>query len=339
MAKDRVVLSLDYDGHACVIFKDDMDIAYKKHLQKNIQGMPNRAYKPQLADLLEGARLAFEDYFEAVGANSIPTSAYVGSNRQSQALNRANIGFNRNGDCFRNYETLAAVKGWTLKKLLYADLHNNSGITYAPGTEFDNPKSTLETTFDQTKVEMIRAQLDEVHREHPDETVHFYFSDDDDKEKILPALHAEFGDKYQNIHLHYIKFDWFSLYLKQCSDSKAKVPGADTRGVEEFRQLAREFIVAPYESDFTVTAKPVAEAAKPEETAAFSFPFFSSFAASRSLGLSPAWLYTGVGISPLRGVHGAGLFAAPKPAHQSTKIPAKECDDDTPENSFDLGVD
>jgi len=263
MAKERVILSLDYDGHASVLFKDDTDNAYKKFLTPTLDsGEANPKYVSYLADLLEGCRLAFEDYFATIGASSNPTSLYVGSNRQSQEIDRANILKNRNGSCFVNYTALASEKGWALKKLLYADLHNNSGVTYAPGTEFDNPESTLETTFDETKVEMIRAQLDEVSRDYPDETVHFYFSDDDIKDTILPALHDAFGDKYHNIHLHYIKFDWFIVHERQAKDLKEKVSGAESRGVEAFRAMARECILAPYESALTVTAKlePVAAA-------------------------------------------------------------------------------
>jgi hypothetical protein len=240
-----IIFSLDYDGCSDILFQE-IFIKYEKHLRDlrpeqrlNID-MALKEAKNELANFLdkkaqEAEKVqevkevkAKEAKLQSVEQKSV--EVYIGSNRQSHALEAFNMSSNENGSCFTNLQKLCEEKSWIFRKLLLADVENNQG----EGSAFVDKRLTC--TFDKTKIETLQNQLKHVANKHRTDEVHFYFLDDDNKDSILPALRKKFEDGeeiFENIHLHLIKFDWYAKALEKKEGLKevAYIQGKKQYGV------------------------------------------------------------------------------------------------------------
>ena len=192
------IFSLDYDGCSDVLF-DELIKSYE-HAGASVQaGL--MAMRAKLNTFLE----------REASFSEKPVELYVGSNRQSHALDELNSmkhGIN-NGRCFTNFPALCEAKHWLFRPLLLADVDNHKPA----GTALTDP--SLNCHFDEKKIQTIENQVMDAVKNHPDDEVHFYFLDDDAKKTIFRGLATYFASEENavkipaNIHLHFVKFDWF----------------------------------------------------------------------------------------------------------------------------------
>lgn len=198
------VFSIDYDGHSDICFDSDM---VEKHFGKS-------SHPPIRKLFLRSLREVFHDYLESHSREH--TEVYVGSNRQSLENDWHNHQKNRNGSCFVNLYALSQTKNWVFNKILLGDTHTASGVRkhrpHYPGTAMH--ARGVKCYHDDTKIKILTLQLQDVARRHPDKEIDFYFSDDDRKNVIFPALEAHFlshsGKQSlpHNVTLHFMKFSW-----------------------------------------------------------------------------------------------------------------------------------
>jgi hypothetical protein len=187
------IFSLDYDGCGDVLF--DQLMSRWGHLKFYL--LP---YKEKLEEFL--ARKT------KVG-NAV--ELYVGSNRQSNNLDRLGHFNNQNGWCFKNYQELCKKNKWTFRRLLAADIENGVEIGSAM-----TPCSTLDYTLplNGSKVTIIENQLRDVAINHPNDKVDFYFIDDDPpQDSLIKKLIHHFETNpnakklLRNVRLHIVRFD------------------------------------------------------------------------------------------------------------------------------------
>lgn len=219
----RLVLSLDYDGNACILFKDALEDCnkYKGHFRMR------PCFEPTLLEI----RAVLDHFLDDTVSGADSVDLYVGSNRQSHKLDAFNMKANQNGSCFTNYEKLAQKKGWIFRRLLLGDnIELNSqrqedvtNVRKPPlpaGSTMADP--SIEAPYDTTKIAIIKYQLEDLARHYPDEEVEFYFMDDDHKDIIIPTLKEHFEKHPQDIPrgitLHLIKFDWFPTLEKHMKE-------------------------------------------------------------------------------------------------------------------------
>ncbi|EKD54148.1 MAG: hypothetical protein ACD_60C00120G0018 [uncultured bacterium] len=194
------VLSLDYDGCADILF-DDLIASYQSEKGSSISA----SFIKNLLLL----RKKFMSYLNLITQDSAYVELYVGSTRQSIALDDAIAQAQGNGSCFKNYTQLCLEKNWSFQKLLLADVKN----TVSVGTAMQN--KSLTCTKDQEKIITIQHQLKDAASRisNPDDEINFYFFDDDPKGIIIPAL-IKCGGKlldgiFCKINFFIVKYDWF----------------------------------------------------------------------------------------------------------------------------------
>lgn len=241
---DNVVLSLDYDGCACVLFKEGAEECgqYTTFFQKN----------PLRKNIVKAIREAYELYLTQITEKAKRVELYVGSNRQDQITNQFNMTQNRNGDCFVNYQQLADRQGWTFQPLLLADHYKK--VIFAP-TSLSQPRvpaleagsamkdKSISGPFDKTKIGIILGQLKEIAKDRPNVPTDFYFIDDDYEDKIIPALKQHFlthpKDIPAGVTIHLVKFDWFDC-LNKYSDNPPTDEATCTKVREDAFSLITE---------------------------------------------------------------------------------------------------
>jgi hypothetical protein len=193
--KKVVVISLDYDACASILF-DDIIKPYQS--EKKYASM---------IDKLITSKNVLMNLLDRITSDANSVELYVGSNRQDISADEYIASLHNNGLCFQNYADLCQQKNWTFRKFLLADAQ----IDLPAGTTMHN-RNVL-SFVSPSKTEMIEAQLKDIENNYCDAEVDidFYFIDDDSKN----IYHNELADTYsfkpffakiRNFSL--IKFAW-----------------------------------------------------------------------------------------------------------------------------------
>jgi len=221
----RVYFSFDYDGCSAILFKEIFE-SVKQDIIKDqrLSDFQRLVQFDKVFTKMENAKECFEGFIKDRSKDATKVRLYVGSNRQSHGLDKANQDLNNNGSCFKNFakyveDKNAENKGsesdkWIFCPLLLADRYDEYGGTRKEkvGTAM-NLKPELDCEFDALKVKTIKMQIDHIAKmakKYPDDQHEFYFLDDDYKDVILKALYHNFvdGDFPKNISIHLVKYDW-----------------------------------------------------------------------------------------------------------------------------------
>lgn len=221
---DVVIFSLDYDGCSDILFKE-----YQRYYDY-YQADPANRPEYREAAMLFLLQQKFVEFLKEKAKDAKEVEGYIGSNRQSPALDRLNAKMNDNGLAFINLPQFYQSNGWTFRSLLLADIEHR----LSPGSVFK--KQSLcpcsRAHFDQDKIQIIKNQLLDAAKNHPDNEVHFYFPDDDTDKKMLPRLKAYFEkeenrEKFKHIHLHLYEFDYYKAVKenKETLIEIAHIPG------------------------------------------------------------------------------------------------------------------
>lgn len=183
----KAILSFDYD--------DCSEIAFLK-----VPDDASPLYKARVAL----AQKTFTDYLDEIAKTHDEVEVYVGSTRQDISLDNFFMQQHENGSCFQNLEKLCAQRGWTFRRLLLADVQNN----YPAGTAMNNEDVKCRSC-DDFKLEIVKAQIDDVKENHPDESVDFYFFDDDMNNQYIPSINNHFKNNLpEHINkLSLVKYD------------------------------------------------------------------------------------------------------------------------------------
>lgn len=192
-----VIYSLDYDGCSNILFEETL-------------------LKYDTLDSNEYLRVKdkLNDFFETNKEISENVEVYVGSKRQSCRLDQINAQAHKTGSCFVNLQMLCEQKEWVFRPLLLADIYNQM----PPGSAINNDQLDC-TDYDRKKTDLLKYQLMDAEKNHPDKKVHFFFLDDDCENKILPELKNYLNKKSKklssNIHVHLVKFYWLDEVRKK----------------------------------------------------------------------------------------------------------------------------
>lgn len=156
-----IVISLDYDGCADILFDEVLNSGKFD------------------AEFIQYRKTIFENFLNKITEGYDVVEIYVGSNRQDVTLDEMGNNDNKNGFCFHNYEKLCVSKTWIFKKLLLADATNKLPAE----TSISNKSIKIARNFwennDFWKNEMLKNQFQSVIKDHPEDTIDFYFIDDD----------------------------------------------------------------------------------------------------------------------------------------------------------------
>lgn len=220
-----VIFSLDYDGCSDILFKEYK--ACYDYYQADPANRPE--YREAAMLFLLQEKLA--EFLKEKAKEAKEVEGYIGSNRQSPALDKLNASNNQNGLAFTNLRQFYENNGWTFRSLLLADVEHH----LRPGSVFKNQRLCSCNThahFDRDKIQIIENQLLDAAKNYPDDEVHFYFLDDDQDKKMLPRLKAYFEkeknrEKFKHIHLHFYGFDYFEAVKenKETLIEIAHIPG------------------------------------------------------------------------------------------------------------------
>jgi hypothetical protein len=172
----KAAVSLDYDDCSAILFKKIPEDATVEDRDRIIL-----------------AKQILMDYLDNIAKTHDGLEIYVGSSRQDIFLDDYYRDEHGNGSCFENLYKLCALKGWTFRRLLLADVQNN----LAPGTAMAN-KNIRCRFYENIKTEIVKAQVDDVSKNHPGEILDFYFFDDDPENKYMPAIKAHFENNLPN---------------------------------------------------------------------------------------------------------------------------------------------
>jgi hypothetical protein len=219
----RHILSLDYDGNACILFSNDMEEGtYKSYIQDN----------RNVLNIILAIRAAFNRFIDEKIEGTEGVDLYVGSNRQDHYIENYNQQCQNTGFCFKNYDALAKVRGWSFQKFLLGDRFEKIGkearlreSPLASGTTMSDP--SIRSPIDPKKILLITEQLKDIARNHPNEACEVYFTDDDFKNVILSSMAEHFTEHPEaippGITLHLIKYDWFET-LETNSSNPPQTP-------------------------------------------------------------------------------------------------------------------
>lgn len=190
----KAILSLDYDDCSAILFRvipeEDTDLD---------------------RDRMSEAKKIFLDYLDEIESTHDEVEVYVGSSRQDILLDNYFTHKHKNGSCFRNLEKLCGERGWTLRKLLMADVQNN----LPAGSAWENENLQC-TSYENLKREIVKAQVEDVKKNHPHEKVDFYFFDDDTNYEYMPAIKNHFAPNLpQHINrLFLVRYDSAEMMFK-----------------------------------------------------------------------------------------------------------------------------
>lgn len=229
-----VIFSLDYDGCACALdpraqigIKNDRGV-YEQFKTKRGYSMGTYVsfanQHPLLPIAIDKVKTTLEQEMRKYYQEGSIIELYVGSNRQSKALDSSNARQNHNGSCFEVYTSYAKRNNMKLRPLLLADVDQGDPCNpRAMHLALHHPHGSHPTcSLDLLKDKTIIAQLQDAARNHPDEEeVTFVFFDDDYQNTIIPNLQRHIQLAYQNaelvktlpqkISLHFYKYDWFPV--------------------------------------------------------------------------------------------------------------------------------
>jgi hypothetical protein len=206
-----VIFSLDYDGCADILFKEQIE---RKH--SNIEWTKER---------LLSIQKRFLDYLNILASIGEQVELYNGSLRQCDRINLLNMQRHKNGNCFENYEllcnskTLHENKEWKFKNLLLGDTIDQVGFLpfyYVKNASFfDKDEVNRPSTFRSGKIGIIANQLTDTAKNHPNDTIDFYYMDDRDTELqlILDYFVLHKKDIPPNVNFILIHCDWTSKVL------------------------------------------------------------------------------------------------------------------------------
>lgn len=171
MPKRKRVLSFDFDG--CLFNLTYMKANDRDVVQHNLE---------------------FLEYIKSENSAFEKVTCFIGSNRQSKALddnNRYAIGpegFFDKGSCFPAIRVLSEYLNASLDATLLADIVHDlpEGESYRRATTSDYQGDHVDTYFDGTKLTLLYAQIHKAAMEDPTAEIIYDFYDD--REDILYAL-------------------------------------------------------------------------------------------------------------------------------------------------------
>lgn len=183
MAKKRVIISQDYDG--CYA------IAAPEGVKAELEGRNKRFYQQDkiLTAQIKLMPMRYNQFLTEITEDADAVSVYVGSDRQSYALNQLNMKHNQNGSVFSALQDLCRVRTtedctWTFEPLLLADGQHERGaamsrINSKQGPHLEAPDPTMFTKDGKpSKIPMIVKQMWDAYRQYPGEELEFYLIDD-----------------------------------------------------------------------------------------------------------------------------------------------------------------
>lgn len=193
------VLSLDYDG--CLSHKGTVPEAALKGHYDYFEDP-----KYERGDIVGGNRELVK-YLRDSSKHFDATKVFIGSNRQSCAMDREN-GINGSASCFSKIKEFALDIGATFDPLLMADIYSDqapgsaihaaqslqdAGDRYRQGV---NINAQPEWLADDKKLSVLMAQMHKVAAENSKDTITFEFFDD--RSDILDSLKNYF-EKYPTL--------------------------------------------------------------------------------------------------------------------------------------------
>ena len=190
------VLSFDFDGCLC-----------------------NNEYRSNGGDIIGANQKLLKEIKKTNHAYS-KVITFVGSNRQSYAVDQVNMNLNDTASCFIEIPTVAREIESEFDPFLLADIYGvlskdgRNGDRLPHGTSFNravkkNNDPHASWRFDEGKLTILYAQIHKMAKKFPDEQIIFDFYDD--KNEILKGLNV-FFDQYpqmlpDNVTLNLLHYD------------------------------------------------------------------------------------------------------------------------------------
>jgi hypothetical protein len=180
----RVVISQDYDGCYSIVAPNGVE--------NERNGHNKQIYKqyPDLNSKLEKLPILYNDYLTDLTKEAESVSVYVGSDRQSKALDELNIRRNKNGSAFSALNSLCEErnqkdgKTWTFEPFLLADGNNPRGSAFermknSSGHQLEAPEPSRNTDEGRpSKIPLLMAQMRDIRKQYPNDEIEFNFIDD-----------------------------------------------------------------------------------------------------------------------------------------------------------------
>jgi hypothetical protein len=232
MSKKVTIISQDYDNCFAIMTNVGLHGEFNGVNKKSWE-----SYRKQGKDLeiIASMRQKYNEFLTEITKDSAEVHVYVGSDRQSFALDRLNASINKNGSVFPALvdlcnERSAAAQPWVFEPLLLADpkvdgskpYQRQRGEAYrrmlAPGT-FQLEVLEPPVNFDvnkQSKRPMLINQMWDAYRQNPDaDELAFHFIDDRDDliEDILKNLDPK--EIPPNMTVVVSKFDYIGEVMKE----------------------------------------------------------------------------------------------------------------------------
>lgn len=188
-------------------------------------------------DLIKNNQALFDEIRQE-NQNFSKAYTFVGSNRQSNAIDYMN-GMARHGiSCFPVMKDVSDYLGTTLDTFLLADVFGDlpEGTSYARVIDKSYQGKHSDFVFDETKVTILYAQMHKIANENPNEPIVFDFYDDRDDILIgLQYFFAQHPDLMpSNIEMRLHQYDGSSVKLF-----------AEIKGVgfidKNYRQTVKDF--------------------------------------------------------------------------------------------------
>ena len=249
MPKKITVISQDYDGCYSIMTPIGSDIELNG--QNKAVWEKLRAQGFEDLDKISLTKKIYGELLDNITKDADEVRVYVGSDRQSHALDQANINVNKNGSVFPALIDLCSTRGslkqpWQFEPLLLADPRDltkgpygrrrgeayqriiNTHLLQLDVTEkttyfYDNGKAKC------SKVPLILNQMWDAYRQNPDATeLAFHFIDDrqDLLNDILTKIDPD--EIPPNMTLIVSKFDYIGLMMQ---GNAAPTPASQTTGV------------------------------------------------------------------------------------------------------------
>jgi len=265
----RTVLILDYDGCASVavdsILKKELEKPFYKAQPTDTPDEIKRKEKSCVA--LRTAVAEFKAYIKEVTKNSSAVSVYVGSDRQSKAMDAHNARANDNGSVFPAMKELCASistkeRPATFEPYLLPDRKDHRGetlrniekdgktflpITHADAkkgdlivkTEFILPTGVKAAVEANSKVELIKSIIKDAETAYPDDELEFMFVDDREllaTNVIENITESDFGTNTKSFSV--AKFSFAQFVYEATKDPSSKyefgILGKDISGKDVY---------------------------------------------------------------------------------------------------------
>ncbi len=207
--KRKVALSFEWDGCGEIL-----DLPYNQFINKYMR-LITQSDRDYLKRVLELIKKLFLSYLKELGEDA-SSELFVGSLRQSLNLDNEGTKQFDNKACFPVLKRIANENDWTFNPLLLADIYDEQDNERKPPLKLGTAMydKQYDTCIDAHKIDIVSTQIQELAIKYPNEEIDYYFIDND--EEVLERLCQYFEDypehKPQNISLHLMKFDWFSIF-------------------------------------------------------------------------------------------------------------------------------